>query len=337
MKSLDNLFGDKNLTESIWLLLKNPDPVHRAQLAYQIGETKNSKASKALIKALEIEDSVKVREEIFRALAKIDHFDAEVQLYLLKILEKSKDEDFQEKIIVLLGENKLPCPQVTQKLKQILTKNPKANLRVASVRALGNFKDPKFLPELEKALFLDKSPAVRSAAAWAIGQISSDGKNQTILSKAIFSELNSQVKGEILESINKNNIKIDPEFFYRALEMERDLDFQKLLVRFLALSPFPQKKNFIKKILSNQQFSNIVHEELVLIIFKNLRDPDLIQFLIEIFPQEPKTTKLIFLWGFSQIQSPAMKNILKNLYQKEQDEEIKKEILWAINEIDFWI
>jgi cyclophilin family peptidyl-prolyl cis-trans isomerase/HEAT repeat protein len=94
--------------------------------------------------------------------------------------------------------------RISDSLYQYFT-HPDSNYRREAVLAFGSIQDSSSLHRIGKLMFNETSPAVREAAAFSIGQISSS-ESERILLGAIAREKNYEVLTELLEAYGKTTI-----------------------------------------------------------------------------------------------------------------------------------
>ena len=86
--------------------------------------------------------------------------------------------------------------------------------------AMGNRRDPTYVPALRTALLCDPSPVVRRHAAWALGRIG-DGPARESLTEALASESDAETAAEIEAALDRNLDSKPPETYTPGPEFSR--------------------------------------------------------------------------------------------------------------------
>ncbi|HPZ07898.1 MAG TPA: HEAT repeat domain-containing protein [Candidatus Eremiobacteraeota bacterium] len=148
---------DNRLLEPMIYLLNDLDWNIRREMATALGNQGNKKAIQPLLKKLK-DEQPDVRISVIEALAKIG--DGKVAQNLIEVLNNDLDEGVRVQTIITMGEigNDITIPSLIGALK-----DNSAGVRKTAAQVLGQFKDHRALPHLEKAM-RDPSNSVAFAA-----------------------------------------------------------------------------------------------------------------------------------------------------------------------------
>jgi len=202
------------------LLADNHAKVRRAA-AYALGQMHDSSAIKPLSVALDNEDSLYVRRELYESLGKVITADK------LEWLNRRAAETQEEKAGLAWGLYRAGIRNVHDQLSTgtaiaLLNSTNDYEVRLGAAHFLArsaNLNLQPFLPQLIEAATTDSAANVRMAAVTAIARIQS-GASYQVLATQCLKDHDYRVRVNAIRGLTNANFDASKEFLYQALEDE---------------------------------------------------------------------------------------------------------------------
>lgn len=325
---IDSL-SHKRAVRELLKTLKTGKKADRMSAAWQLSRVKGDPLIiRGLVNAVGHQRDEDVLHEIISALGHLA--DESSIMALVSVLANNRKPYLRRKTAWALS-NMKKSDKALGALEAAMLSDAEDVVRVEAAWGLGNLGNPKAIGSLVDVLVADQSRQVRKMAVWSLGEV---GNKEVVefLERTLSSDPDPEVRREAAWVLGKKKLSESKIALSKSLRLEHEKEVIRMIIWALSKMEDENISKDMKVVFEEDHFGLEAQKEAAYVLgrTKNKKGAPII---VDQLPKMKKSVKEVMLWALGKIGDEDSVRVLRRLYRKEKNKEIKDEMTWVINEI----